>query len=211
MLPQPLPRRVRSTTMLPRRLPLLLALALAALAPAAGAAAPRDTYESHRLRATGPVAGLAGKTHETTATLVAPADWRRVGKASRTRLRLRAPGTQLCTWTFTFTTRVFAGDAAPAADVAAERAPGDPEYVLDSGTRGAAAWRVVREQASTILVGSRVDPVSGRAPKGKRLWREITARAEPGADDECHMGQYSQFAGPKMGDVLAVAKGRAFV
>ena len=198
--------------MLPR-LPLALALAaVAALAPAAGAATPRDTYESHRMRTTGPVAGLAGKTHETTATLVAPSAWRIVGKPSRTRLRLRAPGTSMCTWTFTFTTRVFAGAAAPAAEVAAQRAPGDGPYVLDEGTRGSGAWRVVRLQAETVLVGTRIDAVSGRGvPKGKRLWREISGRAEPGAEDECHMGTYSEFAGPRMGDILAVAKGRAFV
>jgi hypothetical protein len=195
-----------------RRLPLALALAaVSALAPAAAAATPRDSYESHRLRVTGPVAGLAGKTHETTATLVAPADWRRVGKASRTRLRLRAPGTELCTWTFTFTTRVFVGANRPAAEVVAGRAPGESEYELDRGTRGGGAWRVVRLVADTVLVGSRIDPVSGTAPRGQRLWREITARAEPGAEDECHMGTYSDFAGPKMGDVLAVAKGRASV
>ncbi len=118
----------------------------------------------------------------------------------------------MCTWTFTFTTRVFAGADAPAAEVAATRAPGEDLYLLDQGTRGAGAWRVVRLEGETILVGSRVDALSSRGePNGRRLWRVITARAEPGPEDECHMGTYADFAGPRMGDILAVAKGRAFV
>ena len=192
-----------------RRTPLLpLALLLAiALAPVASAQT-LTRNDTHRLRATGKV---GTRTFEATASLVAPADWKRVGAPSRTRLRLRAPGTELCTWTFTFTTRVFIGADRPAAEVVLGRAPGDARYELDRGTRGEGAWRVVRLVAEQELTGSRIDPVAGAAPKGQRLWREIAATAEAGDDDECHSGTYRDFAGPRLGDVLAVAKGRAFV
>jgi hypothetical protein len=87
--------------------------------------------------------------------------------------------------------------------VAAERLPEKQQYVLDAGTRGRAAWRVVRLPGPTgpvRLRAVRIDPGQGL---------ETTVTADEDRGDECHMGTYRDVVGPGIGDALATLRGRS--
>jgi hypothetical protein len=43
------------------------------------------------------------------------------------------------------------------------------------------------------------------------MWRETTASAASGPNDECHSGTYRDTVGPGIGDILATARGRGYV
>jgi hypothetical protein len=197
----------------------VLTLAAALIAPAAIAAPSKfDTYYRYRVDNTKAPPELAGKQTRVTANLTVRATWQKLAGGTKGPLKLRS-GAVGCVYTITFDTALVVGSADSTADPVervTERVPGSGPYVLDRGTRGRAAWRVVRIRRSDQRVqvrALRVDPVStanaGLQP-GQKLWRETTATAISRPGDECHSGTYRNGVGPMIGDALATSTGRGY-
>jgi hypothetical protein len=206
--------------MLPRASVLaVLAAAIAATvaaAVAAPAASTRDTFIRYRVENRSAPAGLDVRNHRATASITVPAAWPRQRSSTSARLVVRS-GRAGCRYTITFRTRQFVGRVATAAEIAEDRVKGRGPYVLETGARRSAAWRVVRIPAPRATVEVRAvriapapAPPAGRLPAGRRLWREVSAIAKSGANDECHSGTYRDVVGPGIGDALATERGRSY-
>ena len=189
--------------------------AAAALALTAPAHAQRGEYvarsftqtTSSGLAVTGPLSELRAVAR---ARVIVPRTWRRLS-ARPHQLRFEIPG-RGCRYrvTFSVTSRLVPpGD--PAQRVA-ELLPGaGPRYLLDSGQRGAGAFRVVREPSTdrVRLRALRVSVLTRRAdiaPAGQEASSEIGVAATSRAGDECHAGSWRERAGPQIGDALATAR-----
>ena len=198
----------------------LLTLAAALVAPAATAApTQRDTYHRYRVDNTRVPTDISASRARATASVIVPARWKRVsGGNGKGSLKLRM-GHRSCTYTVYLRTGLTVSPSGSSPDAAAwaeERIAGSGPYLLDSGRRGSAAWRVVRDRRSDPrkeLHAIRVRPVTGEnAPlaPGQRLWHEVTAHAISRAGDECHSGSYRVTLGPALGDALATADGGGY-
>jgi hypothetical protein len=186
-----------------------------ALALTASASADRGRYltrsftetASSGLAVTGP---LADRRAVSRARVVVPDEWRRLS-AKPGQLRFETPGGS-CRYRVTFT--VDSGLAAPRdpAQRVGELLPGPgARYLLDSGQRGRAAFRVIREQSTgrVRLRGLRAGVLTRRAdivPAGQVAWSEIGASAVSRPGDECHAGTWRERLGPQIGDSLATVR-----
>jgi hypothetical protein len=146
------------------------------------------------------------------ARVIVPSNWTRLS-APAGRLRFLTAGTAACRYRVTFTvhtTLAATGEASARLDQQLP-SPG-AQRVLDSGTHGAAAFRVVRPVSSdarvrlnalrTTVLTRRTDIV----PSGQAAWSDLTATAISRPGDECHSGTYRQALGPQLGDALATAR-----
>jgi hypothetical protein len=145
------------------------------------------------------------------ARVMTPGQWRR--RAARAgRLRFATTQNPGCHYDLTYSVTSVLAPAGEARDfVAARLVPAGPRYVLDSGERGSAAFRVVRRKSVGGRV--RVDALwagvltrrADIAPAGQVAWSEIRVTARSRSGDECHSGTWRQALGPAIGDSLAVA------
>ena len=145
------------------------------------------------------------------ARVMTPGQWRR--RAARAgRLRLATTQNPGCHYDLTYSVTSVLAPAGDARDfVAARLVPAGPRYLLDSGERGNAAFRVVRRKSVGGRV--RVDALwagvltrrADIAPAGQVAWSEIHVSARSRSGDECHSGTWRQALGPAIGDSLAVA------
>jgi hypothetical protein len=191
----------------------LAALALAA--PAGGA--QRSTYVTRTITEPAkpglPVTGaLSGYRVTSNARVLVPTRWRSL-TAPAGRLRFQSSNNSSCRYTVTYTaTSVLAPAQDATAYVAAKLPAAGPPYVLDTGTHGNAAFRVVRQPSTGGRV--RLDALwagvltrrADAAPSGQVAWTEISVTALSRPGDECHSGTWRQALGPTIGDSLAVAR-----
>jgi hypothetical protein len=138
-----------------------------------------------------------------------PATWRRlVSTDARPRFRT---GTYSCVLRVTVRDRVIVGAAVPAsARLAQTLPPKTPHYLLDVGTRGTAAWRVVRTRGAAMvgrfaIRSQRIEKRLGRTVSA--VWHEIDMTTDPSG--ECHAGHYRE-AGARIGDALASLEREAY-
>jgi hypothetical protein len=149
-----------------------------------------------------------------TGRVVVPAAWHR-RRASAGVLRFAVTQNPACHYEVIYGVSSVLGPAGSAADrvTAALPVPG-PRYVLDSGERGSAAFRVIRRKSRNgqVLVAGAWSGVLTRradiAPAGQVAWAEIHVSAHSRAGDECHAGTWRQALGPAIGDSLAVARAK---
>lgn len=83
-----------------------------------------------------------------------------------------------------------AGAAEPAAARVERLLPAADRYVHDEGTRGPAAWRVIRATGSKTITGilTRPAPSVRTQPADKRVWLELKAVGRVDPKVECHAG-----------------------
>jgi hypothetical protein len=184
-----------------------------AVTPAQGES--RADTRAYSLRASRlPVIGVTGVAASVRARLSFPVTWR-VTSLRANRITLRE-GSRGCTYTVVGRNRVVVGPEADAAAHVAAVAPARGPYVLDAGTRGTTAWRVIRirEPQRVHLESVRAAPVGPatkrllNVPADRNLWLETRISAISGRGDECHSGTYREVAGPAIGDALATARTR---
>jgi hypothetical protein len=159
------------------------------------------------LPVTGPLSNLRAVSR---ARVIVPTEWRPLRSPRPGALRLITPGGR-CRYVVTFETTGVVGDAGDASAYAEAALPTPgPRRLLDSGIRGASAFRVVRPASSG---GIRLDAIRAAvltrradvASAGKVVWSELRASAMSRPGDECHAGSY-RARGPQLGDALAVAR-----
>jgi hypothetical protein len=198
-----------------RNLIAVCAVALAA-APAVAASTQFDarTFTEPARPGLAVSGALSGNVVTASARVLVPAKWqRRSGGAGRLRFMVaQNPG---CHYAVTYRVTSALGAEQSAADrvAAALPAPG-PRYLLDSGARGSAAFRVVRLKSVAGRV--RVDALwagvltrrADIAPAGQVAWAQVRVTARSRAGDECHSGTWRQALGPAIGDSLAVARAK---
>lgn len=199
--------------------PALAALATVALGAPAVAGAATSHYVSRSfteparagLAVTGPLSAYKATS---SARVVVPTTWRSLAAPAGS-LRLRTTQNPSCHYDMTFTVTSVLGDPGTAADrVAAELPSPGRNRILDSGTHGGRAFRVVRPASSggririSALWAGVLTKRSDIAPAGKVAWSEIRVSAISGKGDECHAGTYRESLGPAIGDALAVARAR---
>lgn len=188
--------------------------AAVACASAAGAATTTYTARSFTepakpgLAVSGPLDDFVATS---TARVVVPTTWQR-RSAPAGRLRFTRTQNPSCRYDLTYTVRSLLAAGGSAADRVAARLPAaSARHLLDSGTRGNRAFRVVRQSTTDGRV--RVDALwagvltrrDDVAPAGQVAWTEIRVSALSRAGSECHAGTWRESLGPAIGDSLAVA------
>jgi hypothetical protein len=197
--------------------PLVAALGLALLAVPATAASPRLDARTLTEPAR-PGLAISGALSDYAATakarVVVPATWRRL-RAGVGALRFAVTQNPGCHYAVGYRVVSALGPSGSAADrVAAELPATGPRYLLDSGERGSAAFRVVRLKSAgdQVRVNALWSGVLTRradiAPSGQVAWTEIHVSAHSRPGDECHSGTWRQALGPAIGDSLAVARAK---
>ena len=197
-----------------RRLPAIAAGVLLATAVPATAAVPDQLLVKRNVSIrNAAVAGAPDLRAAAGTGLAFPRDWR-LTKRTPASFTLRE-GARNCQYTIRATVRVATGDEADAVAHAAAALPATGRFVIESGTRGAKAWRVIRvpERRSVHLEGIAVDPLGSFVTQraGRKLWMETRVSARSDTGDECHAGTWRDTAGPRIGDALATERGRAFL
>lgn len=195
------------------------AAAVATLALAAPAAAQSGTYSTYTLRepasrglaVTGPLSDLVATS---SARVVVPAAWRRLD-APAGRRGFRVTQSRSCRYNVTYGVRSVLAAPQDAATYVGGLLPAQSSrHVLDGGSRGNRAFRVVRQRSSggRIRVAALWAGVLTRrddiAPAGQVAWTQIRVVATSLQGDECHSGTWRESLGPAIGDSLAVARAR---
>jgi hypothetical protein len=187
----------------------------AGLAVAPAQSASRADTRAYSVRASRlPVIGVPGIAAGVRARLSFPVTWR-VTSLRANRITLRE-GSRGCTYTVVGRSRIVVGPETDAAAHATAAAPAQGPYVLDAGTRGTTAWRVIRirEPQRVHLESVRAAPVGPatkrllNVPADRNVWLETRISAISDRGDECHSGTYREVAGPAIGDALATARTR---
>jgi hypothetical protein len=192
-------------------------LAAAALALVAVPATAASTRLQARTLTEPPWRGLpvsgALKNYVATAKvrIVVPAKWH--SRKATNVMRFAVTQNPGCHYVVTYSVSSKLGPAGSAADrvAAALPVPG-PRYMLDSGVRGSAAFRVIRLKTTDgrVRVVATWSGVLTRradiAPAGQVAWTDVSVSAVSRKGDECHSGTWRQALGPAIGDSLAVAR-----
>jgi hypothetical protein len=188
--------------------PTIAVLAVLALAAPAGALAATSTLKPHRI-AWSQTAG--GARTGASASFYVPSAWRTLPRRDARHLSFRVQRPS-CGYSVTFTSSVADGTDETAAARVAAALPATGSRLVDSGTRGAAAWRVTHPASTdgrVHLSALRVD--RREVAPGRFAWRQLAVSAVSRAGSECHAGTYRASLGPQIGDALATAPGGAYV
>jgi len=180
-------------------------LAAVLLFTVAGTAHAQKRYVGYSGYSEKPVAGAEAMSYVLRARYVLPANWRTSKPASAVLTRRFGP-VGSCRIRVTVTGRAIADADETAAARVARLLPAG--ILADEGTRGNAAWRVVRERGGArTVIGLLVKPAPTvrTPPPGKRVWIELRAVGLIDQKVECHSG------GPRttadaFGDMLAGAR-----
>ncbi len=190
---------------------LVLAVVLSGLALAGAAlAAIKVPFRGHTstlrtLSVSGSVSieGAAGLTGVVRERLVVPHSWQRTSSLNARTARFDTHNS--CRHRVTFRPRLVVAPDVPATVRAAALTPATRTYVHTTGTRGDAAFRVIRKRGTQDVVGVFVQPLSTRfaeVPSGQRVYAEISATGTADPRTECHAG------GPRgVGDAFGNAFG----
>jgi len=206
-------RRTSLTTLV------LAATGAVALGATGAAALSAGTLTSRSVPVLPTVAGYDAAIAKGSVRLAFPTGWS--AKSTKTSLVLHSAHTN-CTYAVTVKADYVLQDrGGAAAELVKAAAPATGPYLLDSGVRGSAAWRVTRVKETagtrTRLLAVRMAPSAitpGRdapLPSGKQVYARTTVRAIDRKDDECHTGTYRDALGPSIGDALAVQKGQGYL
>jgi hypothetical protein len=194
--------------------PRLRAIAVAVAAVAltaplvADAASPRDTLVRDRISS---VTKEATVQSGVSANFWRPATWtlRSHTSASRT---YRGPSNGACTYDVRVSTRVTPDKAQSATEHVTDALPVPTRArVLETGTRNASAWRIVRPLTTDGRV--RVDAMLATRRgfgAGTKAWHEIRVNALSRPGNECHSGTYRETLRMQVGDLLATSTGRIY-
>lgn len=162
------------------------------------------------LAVTGPLSDFVVTS---SARVVVPATTWKSRSAPAGRLRFTTRQNPDCSYDVTYRVASLLAPSRPAADYVAAKLPAaSSKHLLDSGTRGNRAFRVVRQPGLAGKV--RVDALwagvlTKRAdivPSGQVAWTEIRVTALERAGSECHAGTWRETLGLTIGDSLAVAR-----
>jgi hypothetical protein len=201
---------------LPRGLVLVLALGILAAGATTALAATNYTLRRVANPVNAPVQGNEQLRTNYAVSLLVRTTWR-TRRISRTAFGFGL-GSRSCRYSGTVTTHVeqgFQGDAL--VRVRSALPVSNQNLVLDEGTRGRAAWRVIRVQRGDGRVEVRgqfqrtLTTQSGTVPPGQTAWLVVDARALSRIGSECHSGTYRQTLGPQLGDAFAGSRTRGFV
>jgi hypothetical protein len=156
-------------------------------------------------------AATNGQTYSVGGFIAVPASWSPHRTASTISLRDRDYPS--CLYTITITAQAVQSPAGTPAEQIGAQQNVDPKYVIDSGTRGRGAWRVVRQPGGAskgiTVIGDLLLPYApGQGPgDGPTTWVGLHAVASAKAGSVCHSGMYRQALGPQMGDAFASYRG----
>lgn len=142
--------------------------------------------------------------------IAVPASWsaRRTGS----RIHLRDGDFPHCIFDTDVTSQAVQSNAGTPADAISAQQNVGSRYVIDSGTRGRGAWRVVRvpggPSGGVTVVGDLLVPYAASPGSvASTTWVGLHAIAQARAGSECHSGMYRQAVGPQIGDALASYRG----
>ena len=170
--------------------PVLSTLLALTLVGGATTAAIADTrYAGISGSSTRPVAGAEDTSYVLRTSYIVPGSWKpAAAKRGATTRRFGPVGS--CRIKITITARPVADVAEPAAARVTRLLPATQRYVHDEGTRGPAAWRVIRATGSKTITGilTRPAPSMRTQPAGKRAWLELKAVGRVDPKVECHAG-----------------------
>ena len=145
-----------------------------------------------------------GGTYRLRLSYLVPGSWHQLGRAHGLSRTFGPVGS--CRFTIRLTGRAATGSDADATTRVARLLPGRGRLVLDAGTRGNAAWRVVRTSGKAEVTALLVRPAPSvrTQPSSGRVWLQtrIVSRADPRT--ECHAGG-PRTVGRQSGDALATA------
>jgi hypothetical protein len=156
-------------------------------------------------------AGVNNTTYAIGGFVAVPSSWSLRRSASAIRLRDRDFAS--CIYDVTITAQAIQSSATSPAEQIVAQQNVDPSYVIDSGTRGRGAWRIVRQPGGSskgvTVVGDLLlpHPARGGSGGGTTTWVGLHAVASARAGSECHSGTYRQAVGPQLGDAFASFRG----
>ncbi len=182
---------------------------VAASVPFHGSSSPQTRYSSQGEVA---VAGADGRRGYVRTKFVLPATWRRDSSLNAQTLRFDTRNS--CHHKVTFTPRMAQGEPQSAEARAAASVPGPSRYLLASGTREGAAFRVVRDPGGSGVTGILVQPLpassSPGTPESATVYAELRARATADPKLECHSGGPRTVA-TTIGDAFGAGSAGGFV
>jgi hypothetical protein len=176
----------------------------------ADAASSRDTLVRDRISSTTKQGNVQSGV---SASFFRPATWKLTSHTSTSRT-YQGPTTPACGYIVAVSTLAAPDKAQTAAAHVAEALPVPNEaYVIESGTRNASAWRIVRERSTSADPRVRVNAmlaIRRSYGTGQKAWHEtrVTAVSRPG--DECHSGTWRDTLRTHIGDLLATTNGRIY-
>lgn len=158
--------------------------------------------------------GLSDLVATSNARVMIPTGWRE-SRAAAGRLRFATTQNASCRYDLTYSVKSVLAPSQDASGYVLSKLPAaSARHLLDSGTRGGGAFRVVRRPGIGARV--RLDALwahvltrrSDIAANGNTPWTEIRVTAISRAGSECHSGTWREALGPAIGDSLAVARTR---
>jgi hypothetical protein len=192
---------------LSRRAIALALIACGALAAGvAGAASAAGSAVRVRSEGRVDVRNAAGERYYLRATYLVPSAWRTRGRTKGRPLTRRFGPIGSCRIRVTIRGQAVADAAEDAAARVARLLPGSGRALVDRGTRGNAAFRVVRTPArgvDALLTGPA--PTVSSQPVPRIVWVELRARAAIDPRTECHAGG-PRTVGTLLGDTFAAAR-----
>jgi hypothetical protein len=136
---------------------------------------------------------------------VVPASWHQRGRANGLSRTFGPVGA--CRFTVRVRARVVRAPIEPPADRVARLLPATGGRLLDAGTRGNGAWRVVRTTGSATVTGLLTRPapsMKAQPDTDGRVALELRFTATPDPRRECHTG-VTRTVGAQTADALATA------
>jgi hypothetical protein len=156
-------------------------------------------------------ATVNGTTYAVGGFIALPSSWSL--RRSPSAIRLRDHDFARCVYDTTITAQAVQSSATSPAEQIAAQQNIDAKYVIDSGTRGRGAWRIVRQPGGSskgvTVVGDLLLPYAGGGGSGAgpTTWVGLHAVASARPGSECHSGTYRQALGPQLGDAFASFRG----
>jgi hypothetical protein len=196
-----------------RKLVVMLLIAALASGMVSAAVAGGKTSGLRRVASFGEVsvAGAQGSRYIVRLRYAVPASWPLRGK--RTGLRRRFGPVGSCRIGITIWGAAVADRAEPATGRVTRLLPANGGRLLDYGTRGNAAYRVVRtsgrKDKEVVALLVKPAPNVSAQPDVRRVWLELRARAVADPKTECHAGG-PRTVGVALGDALASARAGGF-
>lgn len=174
------------------------------LAGLAGTAMAAKRYIRYSGTADLTASGMDGQ-YRLRVSYLAPETWRTTNRTSHAITRNFGP-IGSCRIRIKVTAAVVVDDPEDAGARVARRLPASGRYVLDSGTRSNAAWRVVRVRGRSDVRALLVRPAPSvkTQPAGRRVWLELRATGAADPKVECHSGG-PRTTGAELGTALASA------
>jgi len=164
-----------------------------------------STLNTLSLSGTVSIDNAPGRTGTVRERIIVPRTWKRTSSLNTRVARFNTNNS--CRHKVTFRPRLIQAPDVPATERAAALTPAPATNVRTSGTRGSAAFRVIRQRGTADVTGVLVQPLSSRyagAPAGQRIYAEIVAVGLADPRTECHSGG-PRGVGDAFGDAFAIS------